>query len=170
MSAILRSWNRLASDAAAAIILPCCSSHAWADTLARSRPLLQETELLATSDAIWMKLERKDWDEAFSSHPRIGEKKIPVSATKVSADGSLHEQSGVTDSDQNVQEQLKRGNTAYEEKFGRTYIVCATGKSAEQMLTILLRRLKNDEEQELREAVEQQRQITQLRLKKWLQL
>ena len=97
-------------------------------------------------------------------------KAVPPSATRESADWSLQEQNGVTRSDNAIQEQLERGNAAYEARFGRTYIVCASGKSAEQMLAILSIRMKNDEEQELREAVEQQRQITQLRLRKWLQL
>jgi 2-oxo-4-hydroxy-4-carboxy-5-ureidoimidazoline decarboxylase len=111
-----------------------------------------------------------DWDEAFSSHPRIGEKKAPESASRMSARWSGQEQSGVRGSGGDILERLTRGNASYEERFGRIYIVCASGKSAEEMLTILERRLRNDEGSELREAAEQQRQITQLRLRKWLEL
>jgi OHCU decarboxylase len=126
--------------------------------------------LFETSDTIWMKLGQADWDEAFASHPRIGAKKAPVAATAKSADWSSQEQGDVASSGTETQQRLRMGNEEYEGRFGRTYIVCATGKSAEQMLAILEVRLGNDPEQELREAVEQQRQITQLRLRKWLQL
>ena len=125
--------------------------------------------LLAQSDEIWSQLDPADWDEAFSSHPRIGERKAPKSASKKSAQWSSQEQSSVAHSSEDTQERLKRANEQYERRFGRIYIVCATGKRAEEMLAILYRRLDNDEASELREAAEQQRQITQLRLRKWLQ-
>ena len=122
------------------------------------------------SDEIWRALDPADWDEAFASHPRIGEKKAPDSATAKSVQWSLEEQSGVGLSSEDIQERLRHANAEYERRFGRIYIVCATGKSAEQMLAILERRLNNDEIEELHEAAEQQRQITQLRLRKWLGL
>ena len=169
LNPILQAWNQLELAAAAAEVLPCCSAQQWARGLALARPLDDEQSLLATSDKIWLALGRADWDEAFASHPRIGEKKIPAVASRESAEWSHQEQGSVANADNETREQLQRGNTAYEERFGSTYIVCATGKTAEEMLTILLRRLHNTEEQELLEAVEQQRQITQLRLRKWLQ-
>jgi 2-oxo-4-hydroxy-4-carboxy-5-ureidoimidazoline decarboxylase len=122
------------------------------------------------SDEIWLALEPADWDEAFSRHLRIGEKMAPDSATAKSAGWSSEEQSGVVLSGEDIQEKLRHTNGEYERRFGRIYIVCATGKSAEQMLAILERRLNNDQAEELREAAEQQRQITQLRLRKWLGL
>jgi 2-oxo-4-hydroxy-4-carboxy-5-ureidoimidazoline decarboxylase len=90
--------------------------------------------------------------------------------TERSAQWSGQEQSGVAQSSESIQDQLRRANDEYEQRFGRIYIVCASGKSAEEMLAILFRRLENDEASELREASEQQRQITQLRLRKWLEL
>jgi OHCU decarboxylase len=167
---ILAEWNQLESIAAAREILPCCGSKRWADDLTSARPFDQVQELLTKSDQIWLALDGKDWDEAFSSHPRIGEKKAPASAMARSAGWSGQEQRGVSEAAEEIQERLKRGNAAYEKRFGRTYIVCATDKSAEEMLAILERRLTNDEDLELREAAEQQRQITQIRLRKWLQL
>lgn len=122
------------------------------------------------SDEIWLTLDPADWDEAFAGHPRIGEKKAPDSATAKSAQWSTQEQSGVILSSEDIQKRLRHANAEYERRFGRIYIVCATGRSAEQMLAILERRLNNDEIEELREAAEQQRQITQLRLRKWLGL
>jgi 2-oxo-4-hydroxy-4-carboxy-5-ureidoimidazoline decarboxylase len=170
VSAILMRWNELATAEAAREILPCCGSQRWAHALARLRPLTDAEALLAQSDEIWWQLDPADWSEAFSSHPRIGEKKAPESATAKSADWSSQEQGGVACSGESVQEQLKRANDDYEQRFGRIYIVCASGKSVEEMLAILYRRLENDEASELREVAEQQRQITQLRLRKWLEL
>lgn len=170
VSAILMRWNELATAEAAREILPCCGSQRWAHALARLRPLTDAEALLAQSDEIWWQLDPADWSEAFSSHPRIGEKKAPESATAKSADWSRQEQGGVACSSESIQEQLKRANDDYEQRFGRIYIVCASGKSVEEMLAILYRRLENDEASELREAAEQQRQITQLRLRKWLEL
>ena len=170
MSSVLARWNALPALDAAWEILPCCGSQRWAHALARSRPFSDEAALLAQSDELWWQLDPADWDEAFSSHPRIGEKKAPDSATKRSAQWSGQEQGEVTQSREDIQERLRRANEQYEQRFGRIYIVCATGKSADEMLAILYRRLENDEASELREAAEQQRQITQLRLRKWFEL
>jgi 2-oxo-4-hydroxy-4-carboxy-5-ureidoimidazoline decarboxylase len=170
MNAILDRWNVLAPAEAAAEILPCCGSSQWANILTQQRPFADAALLFAASDQVWAQLDPADWNEAFRSHPRIGEKKAPESATLRSAQWSGREQAGVVTAGVDVQEQLKRANAAYEARFGRIYIVCATGKSAEEMLAILERRLDNNDEAELHEAVEQQRQITQLRLRKWLRL
>jgi 2-oxo-4-hydroxy-4-carboxy-5-ureidoimidazoline decarboxylase len=137
--------------------------------LARARPIADETELLERSDAIWQSLSSVDWDEAFRSHPKIGEEKT-YTATPQSAEWSRSEQSGVSASSVDTRVALERGNRIYEQRFGRILIICATGRSAEDILANLERRLKNDAEAELLEAVEQQRQITRLRLRKWLDL
>jgi 2-oxo-4-hydroxy-4-carboxy-5-ureidoimidazoline decarboxylase len=170
VNSILERWNALDVSTAESEILPCCGSRAWAQELAALRPFAEPHDLLMTSDDVWSNLDIADWDEAFASHPRIGERKAPASATAQSAQWSTQEQSAAELSDAQIQEQLKRANAAYEARFGRIYIVCAAGKSAEEMLAILERRLENEDAAELREAVEQQRQITQLRLRKWLQL
>jgi 2-oxo-4-hydroxy-4-carboxy-5-ureidoimidazoline decarboxylase len=169
LSSILDRWNHLAHDEAVRAILPCCGSLRWAYALARLRPFSSEAALVEKSTEIWWQLDPADWQEAFASHPRIGEKKAPESATAKSAQWSGQEQSGVAAASDDIQEQLRLANQEYENRFGRIYIVCATGKSAEEMLAILQRRLHNDEASELREAAEQQRQITTLRLGKWLQ-
>jgi 2-oxo-4-hydroxy-4-carboxy-5-ureidoimidazoline decarboxylase len=169
MSSVLERWNGLAHADAAAEILPCCGSRQWAYQLAQQRPFADAPELFAASDAIWAGLQRADWYEAFASHPRIGEKKAPQSATAQSAQWSSREQGGVATVGVDIQEKLKLANAAYEARFGRIYIVCASGKTAEQMLAILEQRMGNDDAVELLESAEQQRQITQLRLRKWLQ-
>ena len=170
MNPALARWNALSEAEAAQEILPCCGSQRWAHALARLRPFHDTAVLLKRSDEIWAQLDPEDWNEAFASHPRIGERKAPAAATVKSAAWSNQEQSDVASSGEDVKEGLRLANGAYEQRFGRTYIVCATGKSAEEMLAILQRRLENDEGEELREAAEQQRQITQLRLRKWLEL
>jgi len=170
VNTVLARWNVLPDLEAAEEILPCCGSQRWAHALVRLRPFQNWETMRVKSDEVWLALDPADWDEAFASHPRIGEKKAPDSATAKSVQWSTQEQSGVISSGKDIQERLRHANAEYEQRFGRIYIVCATGQSAEQMLAIVKRRLNNDEFEELREAAEQQRQITQLRLRKWLGL
>ena len=169
MNPVLARWNALPEADAAQEILPCCGSQRWAYLLAERRPF-DAAALLERSDEIWAQLNPADWDEAFASHPRIGEGKAPALATAKSVEWSGQEQRGVEHARADVQERLRHWNEEYERRFGRIYIVCATGRSADEMLAILGSRLRNDDATELREAAEQQRQITQLRLRKWLGL
>jgi OHCU decarboxylase len=165
---VLARWNQLPPQQAAEAILPCCGSSAWARELVAYRPLLDEAALLSASDAIWNTLQTADWMEAFSKHPRIGERKVPPTVSSQSASWSTQEQQNVTKATESVQQQLADANRKYEQRFGRVFIVCATGKSAEEMLAILRHRLQNDDTTELRAAAEEQRKITNIRLKKWL--
>jgi 2-oxo-4-hydroxy-4-carboxy-5-ureidoimidazoline decarboxylase len=165
----LADWNKLDQASAVGSILPCCGSARWARELVETRPIDTETELLERSDAIWRALSPDDWTEAFRSHPRIGERKTAVAIAQ-SAEWSRGEQGGIVRSSTEILAALEQGNQLYEQRFGRIYIVCATGKSAEEMLADLQRRLHNDGDTELQESVEQQRQITHLRLRKWLDL
>jgi OHCU decarboxylase len=168
LSPTLVRWNATPDLEAAEEIVPCCGSQHWAQEMVRLRPFGSIAELVEASDRVWRGLGVEDWDEAFRSHPRIGERKAPAAATKRSASWSRREQDRVHAQDATVLGELARRNAEYEARFGRVFLVCATGKSAAEMLAILRRRLLNDEETELREAVEQQRQITLLRLRKWL--
>lgn len=163
---ILANFNALDQDAAAEAILPCNGSATWAALVAYNRPFATPEALFTVSDAAWNSLPEEDWQQAFDSHPRIGEHKAKA-ATEQSLKWSEGEQAAANPDD-DVKRQLAAGNRAYEEKFGRIFIVCATGKSAAEMLAILNARLANDPETEVREAAEQQRQITQIRLRKWL--
>lgn len=168
MSHVLERWNRLPTEEAATEILPCCGSRAWANGIAARRPFSGEATLLAVSDEIWRNLAEADWMEAFQNHPRIGESKTPQSAPNQSATWSKQEQQRVTTAGDAVKLALAEANREYERRFGRIFIVCATGKSGLEILELLRRRLENDKHSELREAAEQQRQITQIRLKRWL--
>jgi 2-oxo-4-hydroxy-4-carboxy-5-ureidoimidazoline decarboxylase len=130
------------------------------------RPIATVLQLSEAADRIWGTMQEPDWLEAFACHPRIGERK--TSAAGQSAAWSSQEQSRTNTASERVRAELAEGNALYEQRFGFTYIVCATGKSAEEMLAILSRRLASTRENELREAAEQQRQIMQIRLGKWL--
>jgi OHCU decarboxylase len=169
----LTQWNGLSTDDAIKAILPCCGSKAWARGMVARRPIIDEAALLAASDDTWRSLSRHDRIEAFESHPRIGESR-PSSLERQpppaqSVEWSTQEQRNVGVADAAVKRVLAEANREYERRFDRIFIVCATAKSAAEILEILQRRLKNDEETELEEAAEQQRQIAEIRLKKWLQ-
>lgn len=168
MSGVLARWNSMPSEKAVQEVLPCCGSRAWARAMAVRRPIQTEVDLLAACDAIWKDLPVSDWIEAFQGHPRIGDAKAPSAASSQSVAWSRTEQQKVETAGDAVKAALAEGNRAYEQRFGRVFIVCATGKSAQEILEILERRLRNDDQTELLEAAEQQRQIAHLRLKKWL--
>ena len=165
---VLARWNGLRPDEAAEEIFACCGSKVWARDMAARRPFMDEADILTGSDEVWKSLPESDWMEAFRSHPRIGEGPSPAIARERSAAWSGEEQRKVAAAGEDVKTALREANRAYEQRFKRTFIVCATGKSAPEILGILRRRLENEETKELHEAAEQQRQIAHLRLKKWL--
>ena len=168
MNPRLANWNEAEEDEAITALLHCCRAQRWAHALAAARPFSSEKALYAAADIHWAAMQEPDWMEAFRAHPRIGERKV-AHATPQSRQWSSQEQAPVDSAQATILEQLASGNACYEELFGFTYIVCATGKSAEEMLAILNLRLESDRQTELSEAAEQQRQITQIRLRKWLQ-
>jgi 2-oxo-4-hydroxy-4-carboxy-5-ureidoimidazoline decarboxylase len=167
MNARLSAWNEASTEDAQDAMIACCGARRWAEGMVKVRPVASVAELSAAADRIWSLMEEADWMEAFACHPRIGGRKA-AHATKKSTAWSRQEQASAKSAVNQVLTQLAAGNELYEQRFGFTYIVCATGKSAEEMLTILNRRLASDRDTELREAAEQQRQITQIRLGKWL--
>jgi OHCU decarboxylase len=170
---VLTLWNLLPADDAVGKILPCCGSKAWARAMAARRPLADEGAILAASNEVWRNLPRADWTEAFESHPRIGESRAsgpsPQPPQSAAVAWSAQEQRDVGDADAALKNTLAEANRKYERRFNRIFIVCATGKSASEILAILQWRMANDEETELQEAAEQQRQIMEIRLRKWLQ-
>ena len=167
MNAMLSAWNDADEAVALEAMLACCGAREWASAMIALRPIDNVLELSEAADRVWATMTEADWMEAFACHPRIGERKA-VQATAKSAMWSGQEQSSVATAESLVLEELAETNVQYEQKFGFTYIVCATGKTADEMLAILKRRMANDRASELREAAEQQHQITQIRLGKWL--
>ena len=168
MSDVLTRWNRLPPNDAEYEILPCCGSREWARRMAVRRPLADEAQLLEAAGEEWHNLGERDWDEAFRSHPRIGETRTALPAHAQSAEWSAQEQQDAAATGDAAKIALAEANREYEERFKRIFIVCASGKTAPEILAILRRRLQNDPETELRETVEQQRQIVELRIRKWL--
>ena len=167
MNAVLDAWNKADAAEATRAMLECCGSQYWAAQMVALRPLANIAALSEAADRVWAAMGESDWLEAFACHPRIGERRA-TSAPERSAAWSEQEQSGTSNATQNIMRELANGNALYEQRFGFTYIVCATGKSADEMLAILKRRLASNRVAELKEAAEQQRQILQIRLGKWL--
>lgn len=162
----LERLNGLSKTDAENELLKSCGSREWARLMTAERPFESVEDLIARADRVWWSLEPRDWLEAFHSHPKIGEKKA-VNAVAVEAQRwSEDEQSGIRNSAQETMATLAKLNRVYEEKFGFIFIVCATGKSSEEMLANLRRRLNNDPDEELRIAAAEQAKITQLRLRK----
>jgi 2-oxo-4-hydroxy-4-carboxy-5-ureidoimidazoline decarboxylase len=166
---VLTRWNSLDPATAAREALPCCGSQAWAAALAGRRPIADEASLIDASTSIWLALPEEAWQEAFDSHPRIGQRRPQIHATEESLRWSTQEQRTAVSEGEAMKLALEEANRRYERKFGRIFIVCATGKTPAEILAILEARMKNDAATELREAAEQQRQITQLRLHRWLE-
>jgi len=166
---VLARWNSLDSAAAAQEALPCCGSKAWAAALACLRPIADEAALIEASSSVWRALPEQGWQEAFDSHPRIGQSHAQAYATNESLRWSAQEQRKAISEDDATKLALEDANRRYEQKFGRIFIVCANGKTAAEILTQLEARMHNNAATELREAAEQQRQITQLRLHRWLE-
>lgn len=167
MNAVLDAWNSADETEALNAMLACCGTRRWASAMVAMRPIENVIGLSEIADRVWATMNEADWLEAFACHPRIGERKAAQTEAKSRA-WSQQEQSSVATAQFALLSELAEGNAKYEEKFGFTYIVCATGKSADEMLAILKRRLGNEHEAELGEAAEQQRQIMQIRLGKWL--
>jgi len=163
------TWlNSLTDEEATKELLQCCGSKRWASATATARPYDTLDLLLSTANDIWWSLDRSDWLEAFRSHPKIGEKKAADKVTAQSQQWSGQEQSGVTTASQDTVDSLATLNRAYEQKFGFIFIICATGKTSEEMLGALKERLQHDSDTELRLAAAEQSKITELRLKKLL--
>jgi OHCU decarboxylase len=162
----LERLNALPSSEASQEFLKCCGSKRWAEAMTARRPYESLEELTRMGDEIWWSLEQSDWLEAFRSHPRIGEKKAAQPVSKQAQQWAGQEQAAVQTANQETLDSLAQLNQQYESKFGFIFIVCATGKSAGEMLTLLRDRLPNDVETELPIAAAEQAKITEIRLKK----
>lgn len=146
----------------------CCGSSRWVSQMLARRPFGTRDRVRSTADDVWRSLDPSDWREAFSHHPRIGERKSEVPLSERARAWAAGEQSGVDRADDDVRHALAAANREYEQRFGYIYIVFATGKTAEEMLALAVQRLGNDPDVELRTAAEEQRKITRLRLDKLL--
>ncbi len=166
----LAQLNALPAEEMRDEFLRCCGSRRWAESMLKRRPFRLTNDLYTSADEIWNNLSEADWKEAFSHHPKIGD--VESLRTKFSSTASLAEgeQAGVAHAPDDTLRELARLNEEYEKRFGYIFIVCATGKSAVEMLDILRERSRNNMEDELQIAAEEQRKITNIRLQKLLEL
>ncbi len=160
-AAVPDAFNALPEDEAARELHACCASPAWVSRVLAGRPYATSAQLLEAAERACRELTPADVQEALAAHPRIGERAQGASRE---ARWSRQEQASVTDADATTRERLQAGNVAYEQRFDRVFLVRAAGRTPEQLLGELERRLGNDPETEAREVVEQLTQITRLRV------
>lgn len=156
--------NQADTEAARAILMRACGSTRWVDRMLARRPFANDARLQFAARVEWFGLTEADWLEAFSHHPKIGDRASLAARFPATHDLSAKEQAGVGAAREETLDALAQANDAYAAKFGFIFIVCATGKSAEEMLQLLRDRLNNDRTTELRNAAEEQAKITALRL------
>ena len=158
--------NRLTADEARDSFMRCCGSRRWSDEMVRARPFESRAALLETAARKWWELSNDDWLEAFAAHPRIGDIDTLRAKFASTAAWASHEQAGAVGAPEAVLKDLAIGNRQYETRFGYLFIVCATGKTAEEMLELLRQRLLNEAETEIKLAAAEQMKITMIRLER----
>ena len=165
----LHEFNILPKEKLIEELKKCCGSTAWVQRMLPFIPADDMVELLEDAEEEWWKCSQSDWKEAFAHHPKIGDtdslrKKFASTATWASG-----EQSGLSNASEETIRALAAANKLYEERFGFIFIVCATGKSAEEMLALLNQRLQNEPDEEIVIAADEQNKITKLRIEKLLE-
>ena len=160
----LREINEGPEPDVRAFFMRACGSTRWVDRMMARRPFATDAKLLFAARNEWFGLTETDWLEAFSHHPRIGDRAALEARFPETHELSAKEQSGIGIAGADVLQALAQANNDYFDRFGFIFIVCATGKSAAEMLGLLLSRLQNDRATELRVAAEEQAKITALRL------
>ena len=161
--------DKMAESAAAELLADCCGSSRWVSEMIAARPFGSRRAVFSAADRIWSSLSASDWVEAFEHHPRIGERTSAVAQGERGVEWSSGEQAGIETAGDDVRKALAAINQEYEQRFGYIYIVCATGKTPEEMLALAHKRLRNAAGAEVRVAAEEQRKITRIRLEKLLE-
>lgn len=162
----IAEFDHLPTEKKKELLEQCCGSSVWVNKMLTVFPVEDLVELLEAAEEKWYDCSEEDWQEAFEHHPKIGDinsLRQKYIATKTWAEG---EQAGVTTASEEDLAGLERSNTEYEKKFGYIFIVCATGKSAKEMIDILKTRLQNSSEEEIKNAAAEQNKITKIRLEK----
>lgn len=158
--------DRLTRPAAIEVLSACCGSRGWTAGMVEGRPFGSIGRVSSEAERVWNSLTPDDWLEAFSYHPRIGEARSAQNPRGHA--WSVREQAGLAGAADPVRQELERVNEAYEARFGYIYIVCASGRSAEELLALARERLANSPGDELRIAAAEQLKITLLRLDRLL--
>ena len=164
----LHELNTLPKEQLKAALFNCCGSNNWVNKMLPFFPADDMVELIYDAEDQWYECTETDWLEAFTHHPKIGEVESLSKEFASTAQSASSEQSAVSTASPQIIEALAKGNAAYKAKFGFIFIVCATGKAADEMLQLLQARLTNTKEEEIKIAMDEQNKITQLRLQKLL--
>jgi 2-oxo-4-hydroxy-4-carboxy-5-ureidoimidazoline decarboxylase len=165
----LHEFNILSKDELKEALIKCCASTAWVNKMLPHIPAEDLVELLEDAEIEWYNCSPADWKEAFAAHPKIGDPGSLAKKFAATSTWAADEQKSVEQASGETINALIKANKNYEERFGYIFIVCATGKSAEEMLGILYTRLLNDPEDEILVAAEEQLNITKLRIQKLLE-
>jgi 2-oxo-4-hydroxy-4-carboxy-5-ureidoimidazoline decarboxylase len=163
---LLQALNELDEHEAIALFRQCCNSRRWAGEMTSRRPFSGTDAILDAAREVFRSLTTGDWKEAFAGHPKIGDVTDLMKKFPTTADASSREQSGIRQTSGEILAALAAANEVYESRFGYIFIVCATGKNAGEMLHILNSRLRNNPDEELNIAEQEQEKITMLRLQK----
>ncbi len=158
--------NRLSQEEAYAELLKCCGSTRWAHEVAALKPFWDVTQVVVIGHRVWSELKEEDRLEAFRAHPKIGESKPEKKVTEQEQRWSEGEQGRARESSGETLAALAEANREYERRFGFIFIICAQGRTAEEILSALRARISNDRDGELRVAAAEQWSITELRLRK----
>ncbi len=162
----IEQLNRALPPQARAMLLDCCGSQAWVEQMLKHRPFLDAAYLVDSADRIWARLDRQAWREAFRHHPAIGAKRGKKVQSATARRWSKGEQAVAQKAERATLSALAEANKQYRARFGHVFLICATGKTSNEILESLRQRLPNDPETELSIAAEEQRKITRLRLEK----
>lgn len=161
----LLTIDAAAPEEARELLRTCCGSTRWVEGMLARRPFCAESALLAAARDVWFSLSNAEWREAFNQHPKIGDRESLRRSFAATRGLSEREQAGVEGASEEVLAALAKGNSEYEKAFGHIFIVCAAGRSADEILAMLRERLENDPHIEIRIAAEEQAKITALRLR-----
>ncbi len=165
MNVVADHVNRLPADACRDALARCCGAGRWVDGMLAARPFASDAAVFTAAERVWWALDHDDWLEAFARHPRIGDR-TPVAAPPAARDWARQEQAGMAGASEECRRALVEGGHAYENRFGHVFLICATGRGADDMLAELRRRLRHDAATEFRVAAGEQAKITRLRLEK----
>lgn len=157
----LAAFNSLPTDEAEGALMACCTSRRWARLVLDGRPYPSDDAVYRAADSALAELAEPDIDEALAGHPRIGER-----PSAGHSEWSNQEQAGVASVESSTNAALAEANRAYEQRFGHVYLVCATGKNADELLAILNDRLRNDPATERQVVRSELGKINRLRLER----
>jgi OHCU decarboxylase len=165
----LSALNAMPAGVANAAFLACCGSRKWADAMTAARPFAAATQLYETADRVWLGLGPDEWRHAFTAHPRIGERRAAREEGGARAASWSKQEQAAAAADATTLRELAEVNRAYEARFGHVFLVCATGRTATELLANAKARMNNDPTTELTVAAEEHRKITRLRLARLLE-